>query len=352
MNAKSHKSECFFDLERKDYITSLDAKENLILLSSFNKLIYIYEINNKSSSLSENSEKAKLLKKMQFDFPILHSKLLKIENKIHILFCGLHFKFEIDSNALLAFELEKNLNSDKIEFERISDFDDLITKFTLIDLDFNSISYNNNDSESNKGKFLLAQSENTGCFYLYKVNFNAGENKNKAMGLLTAEISERINFVFLEKLNLEFLSYSHFSLIEKQKLLVIAGIDNRESPSLQHKGLENAEAQEEQNNNSEEIKCSNVIFVFSLAEKVFNFLKEIKSPLNQITNCIANLNDAGFVIGSLNGKIGTFSDLALEETSANELEVNFKELSFKAHKVTKDNENYLFPVTSISSAQK
>jgi len=329
------KSEYSFELETKDLITSIDTKENLILLSSFNKCLYFYEIEKNSKTAD-----GKLLRKLEFDYPILHSKFLSLEDRLFVTFCGINYKLEKDFNALFLFELKNleflNKEISDLKFNNIIDFKSIITKYTLFQM---SLGIVNNKIQD----FLLAEDQDLQNYYLYELD------KNNIINNLLNIVNDNseISIILSDQINLQFLSHSHFTILEKTGIMVLAGIENIENEI--EKNIKSNEVIENEMENSD---FNNIIMIFDLGEKRFELLKKLNSPLNQITNSLNNLNNNGFIIGSLYGRIAVFSNLILENNDKNELQLKYSEFSYKAHKITKDDNNYFFPINCLAYSKK
>ncbi len=343
MKANS-KSEYFFELDKKDFITSIDVFDDLILLSSFNKSIYLFQLI-KESKLAEG----KLINRYNFQTPILQSKFFTINNKIFILFCSLNNNIDQESNSLYTFELKREI-PENIFFVLLLDFEKIITKINFFK-NTNNIQYDKKNYNNNKHvNYMIGQSEDLQSFYFYSIKSQIENvcsdlfNDVNEIPIVNSVLSDMFNFDLLDKLNLQNLSYLHFVILENLNFFIVAGIEHNPN----HMDDEN----KFDTDRNIDLIDNNVILIFRFVENKFEFLKEMKSPLNQITHSIVSLNGIGFIIGSLSGRIAVINNLNIENVFGEDNhQLKFSEFSFKAHKIEKEDYNYFFPVNSLGCSK-
>jgi hypothetical protein len=348
-------TENFIPLNNKDFITSFDHIDNLIMVNFFDSGIHIYKFN-------ENIYKIEFIENINFEEKILCAKFLKINKEIFLFFCCLS---DDNINNTNLFSIKINYKESNIKFsdiKMIKNLNEFITNFS-----FHKIIDIKNKTEFN---YLIADSENSKQIFFYEIkvlnvnedrnedqNININNNNNNNENLDPNDNdnnnknenenynNNNINFemILSYKLDLDELDFIYYTLLIVDNLFVVSGILNNNLYS----NIDNEENINKSNNNDKDDKSNhNIIRFYKIENNEIKLLSEIFNPLKEITNSINYSNNSGLIIGSLSGRVCVFSNIIINDK--NELE--FKKFSFKSqYKIIDNDQQLFFPVTCIDS---
>lgn len=317
-----------YELEYKDYITSLDSYENLILITSFRGRMDLFKI------LEDSEEvEAKLINNINFDSPIMDAKFFSTNSEILVLFCHI-YEDPLENNldhTLSAIRLNQVEEGENIEMGKLFSFKTPIISFSIFNME--NINFQVTENlilvELEKNLFLLQINDQ-----LSTPDFQNDTDSQK-------NIFESLNLIHLDTLSLGSLSKIKICLLESIKLLVIACIE-----------YEEFDVNDEEKNETENFDFQNMIYFYDLRNKNFkNLIKKIKSPLEEITYSICKLNETSFAIGSIEGRISVFDDIEVEVENTIK-NFDYKFYNFKAHQSIFNQDKIKFPINCLSANQE
>jgi hypothetical protein len=337
-------SENFIPLNKKDFISSFDHIDNLILINFFDTGMHIYKFNEKINQIE-------FIENINFEEKILCAKFLKINTEIFIFFCCLSEE-NIKNTNLYSIKINNEESNIKFsDIKIIKNLNEFITNFS-----FYKILDRKNKSEYD---YFIAESENSKQIYFYKIknsainnidNENISKNNNNNDNSNDNNIDIEIEMNLNYKIDLYDLDFIYFTFLKSNNLFIVTGILNE---NLFLKDEENIKNNNNMNNSNDNINYNdndnnndNIIRFYKIENDEINLINEIFNPLKEITNSITYSNNSGLIIGSLSGRVCVFSHILIN----NKNEIEFKKFSFKSQfKILENDQQLFFPVTCLDS---